>query len=100
MTNESKNLKILCYIYHTQVSKGNVTDTIVKNIRSVGFVHFTDVLSRHEPGTGEINLTFVLSKLKKAGYAGNSEFEYSLTNGDEHSISLIREIRIGVSSTS
>ncbi len=90
-----KNLRMLFDIYHMQVAEGNVTSTVVKNIKSIGFIHFADVPGRHEPGTGELNLTFILSQLRKINYEGNVEFEYSPLNGDDRSLSLIKELTAG-----
>ncbi|MDA4113936.1 MAG: TIM barrel protein [Thaumarchaeota archaeon] len=86
------NLKMLYDVYHMQISEGNVTETLVENLDAIGFVRFADVPGRHEPGTGELNLPYILRRLDEEGYAGGVGFEYSPSGSDEAALRAIRTV--------
>jgi len=87
----NSHLKMLYDIYHMQISEGNITSTLLGNIRDVGLIHFADVPGRHEPGTGELNLRFILMNLRDAHYRGAVGFEFSPIGSDEMAFEAIRE---------
>jgi hydroxypyruvate isomerase len=66
----SPNVQLLFDIYHQQITEGNLTENISRNIRKIGHFHVADVPGRHEPGTGEINYGNVFGAIVKAGYTG------------------------------
>jgi hydroxypyruvate isomerase len=82
----SGRLKMLFDIYHMQVAEGNITATLLKNLGLVGYIHFADVPGRHEPGTGELNLLFILKKLTEADYKGGVGFEFVPLANDRDAI--------------
>ena len=86
------NLKMLYDVYHMQIAEGNVTETLVGNLDAIGFVHFADVPGRHEPGTGELHLPYILRRLDEAGYAGGVGFEYSPSGPDGASLRAIQAV--------
>lgn len=71
----SPRLKILYDCYHMQINEGNLCDTMARHVDQIGHVHVADVPGRHEPGTGEINYSFVLRRLEAMGYAGIVGYE-------------------------
>lgn len=71
----SEYVKVLYDVYHMQIMKGNVIETIEKNISRIGYVHFADVPGRHEPGTGELNCKNILMKLSDLRFNGIVGFE-------------------------
>jgi len=85
-----RNLKMLFDIYHMQMAEGNVTETLLANLGSIGCLHFADVPGRHEPGTGELNLPFILQRLSSAGYEGPMGFEYSPEGSDDLALERVR----------
>jgi hydroxypyruvate isomerase len=87
-----RNLKMLYDIYHMQVSEGNVTETLTRNLDAIGCLHFADVPGRHEPGTGELNLPFILGRLSSAAYSGGMVFEYSPAHTDDSALERVREV--------
>jgi hydroxypyruvate isomerase len=66
----SPNLKLLYDVYHMQINEGRICDTLSAAIAYIGHVHIADAPGRHEPGTGEINYSFVLRHLNCLGYQG------------------------------
>jgi len=71
----SSNIKILYDIYHMQIMENNLIDTFREYIDDIGYIHVADVPGRHEPGTGEINFTNVMTVLKELDYDGFVGFE-------------------------
>ncbi|MEY4532195.1 MAG: hypothetical protein RLZZ156_2918 [Deinococcota bacterium] len=66
----SPQVKILFDIYHTSLEQGNVADLLRAYHPYIGHIHVADVPGRHEPGTGEINYSFLAKVLREVGYAG------------------------------
>ncbi len=58
-----------------QIMEGNLMETLRSHIDAIGYIHVADVPGRHEPGTGEINYTNVMTVLKELGYDGIIGFE-------------------------
>ncbi len=71
----SLHIKILYDIYHMQIMEGNLIDTLKSYIDAIGYIHVADVPGRHEPGTGEINFTNVMTVLNELDYDGFVGFE-------------------------
>jgi hydroxypyruvate isomerase len=72
----SPNVRLLFDIYHQQITEGNVTQNLTRNIDRIGHVHVADVPGRHEPGSGELNYTNIFRALEGAGYRGYVGLEY------------------------
>jgi hydroxypyruvate isomerase len=77
-----------------QIMRGNVINTLEKNIESVGYIHIADVPGRHEPGTGELNYTNILKSLNRAHYQGFVGFELYPLKNTAQAIEAIREVMI------
>jgi hydroxypyruvate isomerase len=77
----SPNVLLLFDIYHQQITEGNVTQNLTRNISRIGHVHVADVPGRHEPGSGELNYAHIFKALEGAGYEGFVGLEY-LPSGD------------------
>ena len=71
----SSNIKILYDIYHMQIMENNLIDTLRAYINDIGYIHVADVPGRHEPGTGEINFSNVMTVLKELDFDGFVGFE-------------------------
>ncbi len=71
----SPRIKVLYDVYHMQINEGNICDTLSAHIDQIGYIHAADVPGRHEPGTGEIAYSRVLSHLESIGYDGVVGFE-------------------------
>ncbi len=63
-------------IYHCQVSQGDVTKRLAALMPVVGHIQIADVPDRHEPGTGELNWSWLLRQIDTLGYTGWVGCEY------------------------
>jgi len=70
------NLTLQYDVYHMQRMEGHLTETIRKNLRRIGHIQIADNPGRHQPGTGEINYSFLLTELDRMGYDGFVGLEY------------------------
>jgi len=57
-------------VYHMQITEGNLASTIAENIARIGHLQVADVPGRNEPGTGEINFSYLFRHLDAIGYDG------------------------------
>ncbi len=73
----SPAVKLLFDIYHMQISEGNLTPTIVGNIKRIGHFHIANHPGRHEPAIGEINYPHILNAIREAGYDNYLGLEFS-----------------------
>lgn len=71
----SPMLKVLYDVYHMQLNEGHIGDTIKANCDQIGHIHVADAPGRHEPGTGEINYSYVFKALEENGYEGGIGYE-------------------------
>jgi hydroxypyruvate isomerase len=69
-------VRLLFDLYHEQVQMGNVARTMLEALPYVKVFHVADNPGRHDPGTGEMNYTFLYKEIKKAGYKGHITMEY------------------------
>ncbi len=73
----SPSVRLLFNIYHQQITEGNLTARILKNLDLIGYVRVADVPGRHEPGTGEINYPYIFKVLRARNYKGYVGLEYT-----------------------
>lgn len=72
----SSNVQLLYDIYHQQITEGDIITTLTEEVQNVGHIHIADVPGRHEPGTGELNYSNIISAVEEAGYNGYFGFEF------------------------
>ncbi len=72
----SDNLAIQYDIYHMQIMEGNLARTVETHLSNIQHLQLADNPGRHEPGTGEINYSFLFSFLDSIGYRGWIGCEY------------------------
>lgn len=70
------NLTMQYDIYHMQIMEGDIARTMENNLASIGHIQLADNPGRHEPGTGEINYSFLFQHLTKINYQGWIGCEY------------------------
>jgi hydroxypyruvate isomerase len=63
-------------IYHAQRMEGDLAATLQRHLDRIGHIQLADNPGRHEPGTGEINFSFLLAHLDRIGYGGWVGCEY------------------------
>lgn len=66
-------------IYHAQRMEGELAATMEKHLSRIGHIQLADNPGRHEPGTGEINYSFLFAHLDRIGYRGWVGCEYKPT---------------------
>jgi hydroxypyruvate isomerase len=70
------NLGLQYDVYHMQVMEGDIVKTMEARRSSIAHVQIADNPGRHEPGTGELNIPFILAELDRLGYDGWVSCEY------------------------
>ena len=73
------NLLVQYDIYHAQRMEGELAATVAQHLPRIGHMQLADNPGRHEPGTGEINFTFLFDHLDRLGYSGWIGCEYKPT---------------------
>ncbi|MDV7105359.1 hydroxypyruvate isomerase [Vibrio sp. TH_r3] len=73
---DSSNLTLQYDIYHMQIMEGDLSRTIEQNLSIIGHLQLADNPGRHEPGTGEINYSFLFKHLESISYKGWVGCEY------------------------
>jgi hydroxypyruvate isomerase len=79
----SNNLYFQYDIYHMQVMEGDLARTIENNLGRIAHIQLADNPGRHEPGTGEINFSYLYEHLDRIGYSGWIGAEYKPKAGTE-----------------
>lgn len=72
----SNNLAIQYDVYHAQRMEGELGNTLSENLERIGHIQLADNPGRGEPGTGEINYSWLLHHIDSIGYAGWVGCEY------------------------
>ena len=72
----SDNVYVQYDIYHMQIMEGDLAPTIEANIARIPHMQLADAPGRHEPGTGEINYSFLFGFIDGIGYPGWIGCEY------------------------
>lgn len=70
------NLWLQYDIYHMQRMEGELMATMRKHLARIAHIQLADNPGRNEPGTGEINYSFLFQELQQIGYAGWVGCEY------------------------
>ena len=70
------NLALQFDVYHAQRSGGEIAATLEKNLNRIGHIQFADNPGRNEPGTGELNFSFLFGLIDRLGYRGWVGAEY------------------------
>ncbi|HSB69171.1 MAG TPA: hydroxypyruvate isomerase [Candidatus Methylomirabilis sp.] len=63
-------------VYHAQREEGNLSQTLRDHFSKIDHIQVADNPGRHQPGTGEINYSFLFAELDKLGYKGYVGCEY------------------------
>ncbi len=67
---DSPSCKILCDLYHQQITEGNLIPNIDACWDEIGYFQMGDNPGRNEPTTGEINYANVFAHIKRKGFEG------------------------------
>ena len=72
----SDNLFLQYDVYHMQRMEGELAASLKKNLSRIRHIQIADNPGRNEPGTGEINYTFLFKHIDQIGYDGWIGCEY------------------------
>lgn len=67
---DSPMVKINWDFYHMQLSEGALCTYLKRGFDQVGYIQLGDTPGRNQPGTGELNYSFILKYLYELGYRG------------------------------
>ncbi len=70
------NVRLQYDVYHMQIVEGDLIRTITRLIPLIGHIQIADNPGRNEPGTGEINYSYLFATLDALGYEGWVGCEY------------------------
>jgi hydroxypyruvate isomerase len=87
----SDNLFLQYDVYHMQIMEGDLSRTIERALSRIAHIQIADPPARNEPGTGEINYTFLLSLIDRLGYPGWIGLEYRPAGRTEAGLGWIRQ---------
>lgn len=77
----SPSCKILCDLYHQQVTEGNLIPNIDRAWDEIGYFQIGDNPGRCEPTTGEVNYARVFRHIKDKGFTGIYGMEHGNSQG-------------------
>ena len=73
---DRENVRIQFDFYHCQVTHGDLTRHFTEQLPLIEHVQISDSPGRHEPGTGEINYSYIFELIDRSGYDGWVGAEY------------------------
>ncbi len=73
---EEPNLYLQFDFYHAQIMEGSLTGLFHNALPVTAHIQIADTPGRHEPGTGEINYSYVFKMIDDAGWDGWVGCEY------------------------
>ena len=79
----SPNVKLNWDLFHMQRAEGNVVHHLREGIDQCALIQIADSPDRHEPGTGEMNYTYILNEVHRLGFAGPIGLECFPERGKE-----------------
>ena len=86
----SDNLFIQYDIYHMQIMEGDLAPTIDAYLGQIPHMQLADTPGRHEPGTGEINYSFLFDHIDGTGYDGWIGCEYKPAGKTEDGLGWLK----------
>ena len=86
------NLKVQMDFYHAQIVEGDLAIKFKKYFDNIGHVQIAGVPDRHEPDDGEVNYSYLLGMLDKAGYTGWVGCEYRPRGRTEEGLGWMRRL--------
>jgi hydroxypyruvate isomerase len=86
----SDNLFLQYDVYHMQIMEGDLASTITRSLPSIAHIQIADPPARNEPGTGEINFTYLFDLIDRLGYSGWVGCEYKPAALTEEGLGWLR----------
>ncbi|OCG07497.1 hydroxypyruvate isomerase [Gilliamella sp. wkB178] len=88
------NLKVLFDIYHCQVSEGDISKKLENDLPHIGHIQVASVPNRNEPDSGELNYSYIFSKLTSLNYQGWIGCEYRPAKGTTDGLGWIKNLNM------
>ena len=90
------NVKICFDMYHLQLMEGNIANNLKQGLAKgwIALVQIGEVPGRKEPGTGEIDFSYIFRVLREAGYKGYVDTEMGTTTTPEAAMELTRKLSL------
>lgn len=85
----SDSCKILCDLYHQQITEGNLIPNINACWEEIGYFQIGDNPGRKEPTTGEINYKNVFKHINDKGFKGIFGMEHGNSKGGKEGEQLV-----------
>ena len=89
----ASNLLLQYDIYHAQRTEGELAATMEKHLARIGHMQLADNPGRNEPGSGEINYTFLFAHMDRIGYKGSVGCEYRPAGSTEAGLGWLEKAR-------
>lgn len=86
-------LKMQFDIYHMARMKEDLAQGLRDNIQHIGHIQFADNPGRHEPGSGELNLSELFALIEELPYHGWCGAEYRPSTSTENSLDWFQIFR-------
>jgi hydroxypyruvate isomerase len=86
----ASNLYLQQDIYHMQIMEGNLARTIESNLDVIRHMQLADNPGRNEPGTGEINFSYLFDFIDNTDYEGWIGCEYKPLGDTNEGLSWIK----------
>lgn len=87
------NLKLMFDAYHVQIMEGDLTRRLEALLPIVGHVQFAGVPDRGEPDVGEVDVAFLLRRLRNLGWTAPVGAEYRPRAGTEAGLGWLPRLR-------
>jgi hydroxypyruvate isomerase len=79
-------------IYHAQRMEGELANSMQKYFKRIGHIQLADNPGRNEPGTGEINYSFLFQMIDRLGYTGWIGCEYKPASTTEAGLGWMKSL--------
>lgn len=86
------NVRLLFDVYHMQIMRGNVIETIRANLDVIAHFHSAGVPGRHELDSGELDYPGIVSAIADMGYEGCFGLEYVPAEDSAASLARMRRL--------
>ncbi|HSW46537.1 MAG TPA: TIM barrel protein [Phycisphaerae bacterium] len=86
------NVKLLFDVYHMQIMRGHILETIRANLDVIGHFHSAGVPGRHELDSGELDYPRIVDAIAGMGYNGCFGLEYFPKEDSATSLARMRRL--------
>jgi hydroxypyruvate isomerase len=90
------NVKVCFDMYHLQLMEGNIASHLRQGLSKgwIGLVQIGEVPGRKEPGTGELDYSYILRLLRELDYKGYLDTEMGTSTTPEAAMDLTRKLSL------